>query len=140
VAWQDAQQQIRRYAKREKALTNEAKESLDSLRKVKMPFGEFEVPAWYIPPIFSALLGVFLLYLLQRRLILNALALKVVHLHLQVLQQPAADLHGFGAWAPFWLAPLPKIDMRGTSAADAASARTAFLGWRETEGRNGRIF
>jgi hypothetical protein len=103
--------------------------------KIKTPLGDLELPAAFIPPLYSVLLAGFVIYLLQRRIVLNAMALRVIHLHIDALQRPASEIRGFGAWAPFWLAPLPRLATDSTSATDVADAKMArldFLGWRES--------
>jgi hypothetical protein len=109
------------------------------LKKIRTPLGEVELPAWYVPPLYSLLLAGFVAYFMRRRMILNAMALRAVHLNVERLGRSTNDISGFGAWAPFWLSPLPRIRTEPGAVlneTEAAESRLAFLGWRHSHRRS----
>jgi len=109
------------------------------LQKIKTPLGEIELPAWYVPPLYSLLVAGFIVYFMRRRLVLNTMALRALHLNLETLGRSVSEIRGFGAWAPFWLAPLPRIEAEPGATVDektASEARIEFFGWKHYETLN----
>ncbi|HET7437786.1 MAG TPA: hypothetical protein VFN10_23980 [Thermoanaerobaculia bacterium] len=111
------------------------------LEKLKTPLGDLNLPDDAGPFVWSMSLAGILIYVHRRRLLLTAMALQVVHLYRDRLHKPIHALDGLGAWAPFWLAPLPAVEGDG-SRLDEEGLRDGllrFLGWRSDEARRTRL-
>jgi hypothetical protein len=73
------------------------------------PLNKLNIGIPYIPLAWTILFaGMVSFYLYRRTVALGTLA-QIVHIHLIENRRRLRDIRGFGSWAPFWLAPLPKV-------------------------------
>jgi hypothetical protein len=122
----------------QKAKRKDVRTARTRLEKLKTPLGDLNLPDDAGPLVWSMSLAGVLIYIHRRRLVLTAMALRIVHLHLDRLHKPIGALSGFGAWTPFWLAPLPLVegDLEDEGLRDGL---LRFLGWRSDQARRTRL-
>jgi uncharacterized membrane protein YagU involved in acid resistance len=122
----------------QKAKRKDVRTARTRLEKLKTPLGDLNLPDDAGPLVWSMSLAGVLIYIHRRRLVLTAMALRVVHLHRDRLHKPIGALSGFGAWTPFWLAPLPLVegDLEDEGIRDGL---LRFLGWRSDQARRTRL-
>jgi hypothetical protein len=113
-----------------KALRSEMRATVDQLEEISTPWGKLKMSSTVVPALYSFLLAGFLLYFFRQRLILLTLASAVLHLH--ETRGPLSELRGFGAWSPFWLAPVPMIKANDDNGG-RREAMLEFLGWHSNE-------
>jgi hypothetical protein len=112
--------------------TADARRGIDSIAHdiahIPTPIGTLPVSYYYLAVLWIVLLIVLLTLFLYKRLLLISLLVRTVMI------DPDREfmLPGHGAWAPFWLAPLPKLRRAaGTDARVPSEAELRrFLGWR----------
>jgi hypothetical protein len=112
--------------------TADARRGIDSIAHdiahIPTPIGTLPVSYYYLAVIWIVLLIVLLTLFLYKRLLLISLLVRTVMI------DPDGEfmMPGHGAWAPFWLAPLPKLSRAaGTDARVPSEAELQrFLGWR----------
>lgn len=112
--------------------TERAGEDLsEDLDKIDTPLGTLEINKKFVPALWALLFAGLFTFYAQRRVLLLAMIGRAIGIHTSELGDRIEDLGGLGAWAPFWLAPLPPATR--DSRVSREEVRTV-LGWGPRDG------
>ncbi len=112
--------------------TERAGEDLtEDLDKIDTPLGTLEINKKFVPALWALLFAGLFTFYAQRRVLLLAMIGRAIGIHTSQLGDRIEDLGGLGAWAPFWLAPLPPATR--DSRVSREEIRTV-LGWGPRDG------
>jgi hypothetical protein len=109
----------------------EGEELQEDLDKIDTPLGTLEINKKFVPALWAILFAGLFTFYVQRRVLLLAMIGRAIRIHTSELGDQIKDLGGLGAWAPFWLAPLP--DATRDSQVSREDIR-AILGWGPRDG------
>ena len=102
---------IEEYDKEIKAAKKKYQEDLVKVQEVPLPppLNKLNIGIPYIPLAWTILFAGLLSFFLYRRTVALGTLAQIVHIYLIENRRRLRDIRGLASWAPFWLAPLPKV-------------------------------
>ena len=102
---------IEEYDREIKAAKKKYQADLVKVQEVPLPppLNKLNIGIPYIPLAWTILFAGLLSFFLYRRTVALGTLAQIVHIYLIQNRRRLRDISGLASWAPFWLAPLPKV-------------------------------